>query len=92
MDNYEIVMEPDLQLVPYLSYRKGNDTVIFNDHLGSSQLVGLRLKVQYKIVDSLGSEHTEIQSVRVIPKVTEENTKLAGQDEILAQEDIEEPK
>ena len=55
MNNYEIVMEPDLPLVPYLIYRQVNDTIKYNDRHGSEQLVGNFLKVRYRIVDSLGS-------------------------------------
>ena len=35
MNNYEIEMAPDIPLIPYLSYRKDNDTVFFNDRHGA---------------------------------------------------------
>ena len=55
LNDYDIEMEPNIQLEPYLSYREDTNTVVFKDYHGSEQLVGKILEVQFTIVDSFGN-------------------------------------
>ena len=55
LNDYEIEMEPDVQLAPYLSYRRDTNTVVFKDYHGSKQLFDQILEVRFTIVDSLGN-------------------------------------
>ena len=48
-----------------------SNTMLYNDLLGSDQLVGQFLKVWYTIVDSLDKNYSEAQYVQVLPEANQ---------------------
>ena len=90
MDNYEIEMQADLILTPYMRYKKENDTVLFNGKSGSKQLVNQQLKVLYTIVDSSGNKFEQVQSIQVVASAKELKITSDEPDQ-LSEQDVAEP-